>query len=229
MQNINKKLQIMKRLLTLLFIIGIVQNSSAIIIQQLTVTSINTTAINIHSKVADGYYFEYYSHNYEIINNTITLNICYSPYLTPVVTNKENDFVIPNINITPNNFTLVVNIYKQMYDGSAWICDSPIDTDTAALTFSTPLNNAVTLSSNEFNEVNDNLMLFPSPTTGIVNLSTKNEINVIKVYDKLGRKVKMFSLLPNNVINLSNLEDGIYLIKLSTDKGDATRKIILKK
>ena len=207
------------------------QTSKAVSILQITVSALNSTDINIHTKVGDGYYFEYYSHNYQIVDKTITLNICYHPYMTSVVTYKENDFVIPNINIDPINYTLVVNISKRMYVGSTWVCNSPIDTDTETLAFSTPLNAVVNLSSNAFNEPNNNnnTSLYPNPTNGTVNISTENEIKIIEVYDHLARKVKTFSILSNYAVDMSNLEDGIYFIKLSTDKADTTRKIILKK
>ena len=220
----------MKKSLFVLILLGFFQTSKAIAILNITVSNLNTSDINIQTRVGDGYYFEYYSHNFNIVDNTITLNICYSPYFTPVFTYKENDFLIPNINIDTNNFILVVNIYKRMFVDQTWVCDSLIDTDTETLQFSTPLNAIVTLSNSDFNlRENNQVTLFPNPTAGVINIDSKDFVETIEVYDNIGRKIKKYFSITNNAIDLSNLDDGIYFVDIVTELGHTTRKIMLRK
>jgi hypothetical protein len=220
----------MKKLTFLLLFTGLTQNLwAALEIQQITVSPINTNDVNVHTIIADGYYFEYFNHNYEIVNNVITLNICFSPYLTPVGTFKENDFLISNINVDVMNFTLIVNVNYRRWDGTTYNCDSLVGSDSENLTFTTPLNAPVSLQNEHFMETDSNLIIYPNPTNSIVNFPKDKFISSAEVYDNLGKKVKSFNAISDNKINLSNLDDGIYLIIFSSENGSISRKIILKK
>ncbi|WP_188458943.1 T9SS type A sorting domain-containing protein [Psychroflexus planctonicus] len=83
-----------------------------------------------------------------------------------------------------------------------------------------------TLSSSNF-EITD-LKIYPNPTTHLWNVSTNNErITLLEVYDITGKKV--FSLQPQSVntqIDSSNLNSGIYILKLSTENGSVSKKLI---
>ncbi len=219
----------MKKIYLIILFTSLFQNVQAIVIQDIVVTNLNANDLNIHTKVGDGYYFEFFNHNYNIINNTIILNICYAPYLTPVFTFKENDFVISDINIAANNFVLIVNIYKRMYVNSIWVCDSLIDTDTETLNFSTPLDGVVTLLSNNFIEDNNQIVLYPNPTTGILHFSNKFNINKIEIFDQQCRKVKILDAIFTDFISVSDLENGIYYIAYDIEGVRFTKKIVLKK
>ena len=54
----------------------------------------------------------------------------------------------------------------------------------------------------------------------------KNNIKIktIELYDEIGRKVK--NLSNSNVINLENLNKGIYYLKIQTEKSSSVEKII---
>jgi len=220
----------MKSLITFLFFIGIIQNSHALLIQQITVSNTNSVDIDIHTRVSDGYYFEYYNHNFSVVDNVITLNICYSPYLMQVGTIKENDFVLPNVNIDTQNFTLVVNVYKRRYVNSVLVCDNPVGSDSETLQFSTPLNGLIALSSTNFNTLDSKqVTFFPNPTYGLLTIASKDTITAIDVFDHLGRKVNQFSAIQNNQIDLSHLEDGIYFVEIENTTTKVVKKLILKK
>jgi hypothetical protein len=220
----------MKKCLFVVLLLGFFQTSKAIAILNVTVSNLNTTDINVHTRVGDGYYFEYYNHNFSIVDNVITLNICYSPYFMQVFTYKENDFVIPNVNIDTQNYTLVVNVYKRMYVNGVLVCNSLIDTDTETLQFSTPLNGLIALSNTNFNtQDSKQVTLFPNPTYGLLTIASKDTITAIDVFDHLGRKVNQFSAIQNNQIDLSHLEDGIYFVEIISAERKVVQKLILKK
>ena len=220
----------MKLLLSFLFFIGIIQNSHALLIQQITVSNTNSVDIDIHTRVSDGYYFEYYNHNFSIVENVITLNICYSPYLMQVGTIKENDFVIPNVNIDTQNYTMVVNVYKRRNVNGVLVCDNPVGSDSETLQFSTPLNGLIALSSTNFNtQDSKQVTLFPNPTHGLLTISSKDAITAFHVFDHLGRKVNQYNAILNNQIDLSHLEDGIYFVEIISAERKVVQKLILKK
>ncbi|GAB3710182.1 hypothetical protein GCM10028861_02820 [Flavobacterium koreense] len=87
--------------------------------------------------------------------------------------------------------------------------------------------NAGTLSTDTF-ETNT-MKLFPNPTTGIVNMdnSIYNYKNVI-VYNYLGQEISKYELnaLNNEVINLSSLSNGVYLLKFVKDSESIVVKLV---
>ena len=89
-------------------------------------------------------------------------------------------------------------------------------------------------------------MVYPNPTSGQLRIEiagqARNDVQSIEVFDIYGRKVgeKFPSVIPNAVrnpeqygqqadgvvINISHLQPGIYFIKISTENGSVTKKII---
>ncbi|MDO7173869.1 T9SS type A sorting domain-containing protein [Mariniflexile sp. AS56] len=68
--------------------------------------------------------------------------------------------------------------------------------------------------------------IFPNPFKNHLNIKSSGfKIDKLILYDNLGRKV--FSSLENReVYELSNLQSGIYILNLQTDKGSASYRII---
>lgn len=87
---------------------------------------------------------------------------------------------------------------------------------------------ATTLSTTDF--VAKNFSVYPNPSTGIVNLASKNNaaIEAIQLTDLNGRVVK--NLTANGVtdmqINISDLTSGVYFLNIQTDAGSGTTKIV---
>ena len=69
--------------------------------------------------------------------------------------------------------------------------------------------------------------VYPNPAIDKLNIETKEVVQKLEVYDALGRKV--ISKIPNqNIfsIDISNLEQGIYILKLQTKEGIGSYKIV---
>jgi hypothetical protein len=81
-----------------------------------------------------------------------------------------------------------------------------------------------TLSIND-NEEND-IHIYPNPTTEWLFISSTSSIKNIELYDILGKKV--LNVANNHQIDLSSLYSGVYFIKITSDKGEITKKIIKK-
>jgi hypothetical protein len=77
-----------------------------------------------------------------------------------------------------------------------------------------------------------NFSMYPNPATNVVNIKPKNDIaiNSIQVTDINGRIVKEIngSVSDNAQVNVSDLNSGVYFIKVQTDAGVGTSKIIKK-
>lgn len=85
----------------------------------------------------------------------------------------------------------------------------------AATTKSAPI------SSDETNSTSDNLLIYPNPASGFVNLRTEISGYNISVYDCLGRVVlKKVGLSGNSHLDITNLKSGLYLIQLKTKNAE---------
>ena len=78
--------------------------------------------------------------------------------------------------------------------------------------------------------VNENTLLdfsvYPTPTKNILNIKSKTEITKIEIYSKLGQKIKE---IMENKINISNLTQGLYFVKVEDINGNFGVKKIMKK
>jgi len=75
----------------------------------------------------------------------------------------------------------------------------------------------------------EGLNLYPNPVSnGKVYISTKNDSEKeIIIFDLLGKKVLQASI-SSKELNVSNLNSGVYIIKITENNASATRKLIVK-
>ncbi|MEZ4855050.1 MAG: T9SS type A sorting domain-containing protein [Gelidibacter sp.] len=86
---------------------------------------------------------------------------------------------------------------------------------------------AVTLSTGNFSI--NNFKVYPNPTsTGFVNISSSNSENIsVAVFDILGKQV-INKTISNNRLNVSALNSGIYIMKISQNNATVTKKLVIK-
>lgn len=84
-----------------------------------------------------------------------------------------------------------------------------------------------TLSTNNFETVD--FTMYPNPTsTGKVTITTSNSGNVTaNVYDVLGKQV-INRTVTNNTLDVSNLNAGLYIVKLTQNGNSVTKKLVIK-
>jgi len=74
--------------------------------------------------------------------------------------------------------------------------------------------------------------LFPNPSRGIFNLTIENQLQnnaIVRVYDVLGEVIYTSIIYSNNTeLDLSNNRPGIYIVKIQTDEGSITKKMIIE-
>lgn len=87
-------------------------------------------------------------------------------------------------------------------------------------------------NTNQKVETIEGLQIYPNPvTSGRIYISTEQNSNSreVEIYDMLGKKVYEITLYGNSKeINISNLNPGIYLIKVKENSASATRKLVIK-
>ena len=78
-------------------------------------------------------------------------------------------------------------------------------------------------------EAHDNILLYPNPSEGIINIQTDNTIGTsIKIYNTIGEMVfSEENYNPNSSIQL-NQPPGMYMVVVKTDNSTSTSKLILK-
>ena len=77
---------------------------------------------------------------------------------------------------------------------------------------------------NEYNEINI-IKVFPNPVENTLFISGNSQYYDIEIFNLLGQKVN--SKLRSNSVDMSSLEDGIYLLKIN-DNGNVYSKKIIK-
>ncbi|KAF2519301.1 T9SS type A sorting domain-containing protein [Flavobacterium salilacus subsp. salilacus] len=124
-----------------------------------------------------------------------------------------NDVAITTINAYEGT---VVNVLGFLYDD--WATSYNIDNVIIS----------TTLDAN--NVISSSFSVYPNPADEIVNISSPDNtfINGYEIMDYNGRVVKSESV--NNVIdlqvNIANLASGIYIMRVSSDKGNLIKKIV---
>jgi hypothetical protein len=88
------------------------------------------------------------------------------------------------------------------------------------------------LSTNDFENRND-IIVYPNPTTEMVNInSINNSINTVYVYSLDGKLVATYRnpmTSDSYSIDVQNLATGIYTLKVETNNGSFTKKIIVRR
>jgi hypothetical protein len=92
----------------------------------------------------------------------------------------------------------------------------------------------LTMDTVSINELQNQVKIYPNPTDGqlIIEISDmRYEMCDITIYDVYGRKAQVSSLksqVSNHQIDLSHLPVGVYFIKIDSDNGSITQKIVIK-
>ncbi len=75
------------------------------------------------------------------------------------------------------------------------------------------------LSVDDLKAQAENIVLFPNPTSSIVQLKNGNlnTYSSLELYDFVGRKVPIHNRLSNNTLEVSNLSKGLYFIVIKKD------------
>jgi hypothetical protein len=140
-----------------------------------------------------------------------------------------------------NNFSLV-DILETVYIPSTALGDIDNDDDLDAIITgistvsgsnfkSRVYKNMLTTTSIEVTtkEVHENILLYPNPSAGIINIQADNILTLsIKIYNTIGQLVfSEDNLNPNSQIKL-NQPSGMYMVIVKTNNSTSTSRLIIK-
>ena len=76
-------------------------------------------------------------------------------------------------------------------------------------------------------EINKNVSIYPNPATTVLNVVAEG-YNTIEVINLLGQTVYTCNATNNTQINVSNLRNGVYFVRVNGTNGTTTQKFIKK-
>lgn len=87
------------------------------------------------------------------------------------------------------------------------------------------------LNVNEVDFLNDNITIYPNPSNGIFNIKMKSITEVkFDIYDITGKLImRKSNIIENNYkLDLTNYSKGIYFMKINSDLGSVTKKLLVQ-
>jgi len=76
---------------------------------------------------------------------------------------------------------------------------------------------------------NNNINVYPNPANDFISISTNYKNTKIQIFDNTGKLIKVLNSYNNEKINISNLTNGIYICKLTTDDVVSFTKFVITK
>lgn len=72
----------------------------------------------------------------------------------------------------------------------------------------------------------NNVVIYPNPTTGLVNIAGANEVDAVRAFNISGQLVK--EAVNTNTLDLTNQRSGLYMIEIEHEGVKSSRKLIIR-
>ncbi|WP_430409868.1 T9SS type A sorting domain-containing protein [Kordia sp.] len=108
-------------------------------------------------------------------------------------------------------------------DGSAQYINV-VDSSASAVSGMSTFNFA-TLSTTDVQLLEDNVKIYPNPTSNSINIQTNSIIKSVAIYNLLGKKVLQAT---ETNINVTGLSQGMYILKITSVEGAEITKRFIK-
>ena len=126
---------------------------------------------------------------------------------------------------TPYTYTFNYTLPTTQFENNIKLVAIVIDNTTSQIVNAKEVTLNTALSTNNFKETKFNI--YPNPSKGLVYINTLEPVSV-EVIDVLGKIVFSAKNISNaGNIDISSLQKGVYLVKVSNESGSETKKIIL--
>lgn len=77
-------------------------------------------------------------------------------------------------------------------------------------------------------EMSNETRIYPNPANSVLNINASSNINMVEVFNMMGQKVASYNANDTfATINTSNLNAGVYTVRISTENGVATQKFMV--
>ncbi|MEO8515471.1 MAG: T9SS type A sorting domain-containing protein [Flavobacterium sp.] len=133
--------------------------------------------------------------------------------------NGDGDFVNPKLIYsnasasTPNPPSLILGVWSENIGMTAGLCGGALTSTNTILTGS--VQDAV-LGVNDF-AINKGIVLYPNPTSNLLNIKSSSIIKEITIWSVQGQKVLGFENVTS--IDVSGLQSGMYITRVQTENG----------
>ena len=78
------------------------------------------------------------------------------------------------------------------------------------------------------NEYNNNVSVYPNPANNSVNVNATSNINMVEVFNMMGQRVAVINANDTNVqINTTALNNGMYMMRITTENGVSNQKLMI--
>jgi hypothetical protein len=103
-------------------------------------------------------------------------------------------------------------------------CEDPGDGSGTYANITDCINNSGCIAPTGIHNIDFiNVSVFPNPVSDI--LTINGEYSEVNIYDLFGKLV--FSSTPKKTLNISNLNNGIYIVRINNKKAISINKIII--
>lgn len=82
------------------------------------------------------------------------------------------------------------------------------------------------LAVNDVVKGKTSISVYPNPTSDYLKFDSTSKVNAVQVFDVSGKSVS--AVLTDNQMDVRKLQNGVYLLKITTDEGVSTQKFIKK-
>ncbi len=160
-----------------------------------------------------------------------TLRVLNASHLVDInIVNSRVEFIFPMINLDTGghgNILLKVETLEELsltdiVSATAAIYfdyNLPIETNEA--------NTAFQILGVNDSEIGTNISIYPNPAKDLLTIQAGSDINAVTIYDLQGKTIHSIDSNSEKVsINISDLNNGVYFLKITTEKGEEVKKII---
>ena len=104
------------------------------------------------------------------------------------------------------------------------VCDGGVVSEWSAILTATATNDGIA------NWLDNSVTLFPNPAKEVINVQcTMYNVQLLEVYDVYGKLINTVNVVDNPTrINVSGLADGMYFVRVTTEKGVVTKSFVKK-
>lgn len=176
------------------------------------------------------------------LNSIPEIDLSYNPNIKTLVAQSTKHINLKNGNNNPDMFIDISDYYMGVGPlPNGYVCIE-IDDTVAAQDDQLPysawtiehyyktyaLVADCSLSTKDF--MKDAVSVYPNPVSDVLHFDVKNESTIEKavLFDISGRTVREYNEISNNALSVSDLQSGTYILKLVSNKGTFTQKVIKK-
>lgn len=125
-----------------------------------------------------------------------------------------------------------VNTHLNMFiDNVRLISDQEVEISTVPVYTYVLIVDTTTITSTEQIEKGENLLLYPNPASSTVHLeSTESKLQQVEIFNVAGQRLMHKTMQSNqHTISVADLSEGVYLLRIQTDKGLHQKRMLVRR